>query len=264
MKFGAATLDMQSVGKVVNHPDPSSAQDVATKAYVDAVAVGLVVKPSAVVVATTNLTLSGTQTIDGVAVAANQRVLAVGQSTASQNGPWIVGAGGWARPTDFASGSSQNGDFVFIESGTVGTGAGYTLTGATAASPVVVDTTAQTWTQFSGAGEISVTSPIAKSGNTLSLGTVPINLGGTNATTAAAARTNLAVPGKFAANIGDGSTTAINVAHNLNTTDVVVQVYLISSKALTFTDIAYVDANNVTVTFATAPASNAYRVVVIG
>lgn len=266
MKFGGSVLDMQGVSKVVNNPDPTSAQDLCTKAYADALALGLVTKPSVVAVSTVNIaSLSGTVTIDGVAVAANQRVLLVGQTTASQNGPWLVQAGGWARPADFTSGSTQSGSFIFVESGTVGTGAGYTLTGATAASPVTVDTTAQTWTQFSGAGEITAGTGLSKSGNTLSLATpVSVANGGTGGSSAAAARTALGATGKYAANIGDGVTTAINVNHNLGTTDVIVEVYLISSKALTFVDVNYVDANNVTVTFAVAPTSNTYRVVVIG
>jgi hypothetical protein len=51
-------------------------------------------------VATSNITQSGTQTIDGVALSVSDRVLCAGQSTASQNGIWSVGAGAWARSND--------------------------------------------------------------------------------------------------------------------------------------------------------------------
>jgi hypothetical protein len=151
-------------------PTPTTASGIANKSYVDSVAQGLDSKPSAEVVATANLTLSGTQTIDGVAVAAGARVLATGQSTASQNGLWTVAAGAWSRPTDFATGSAQLGAFVFVEGGTIGASSGWTLTGT---ASVTVDTTSQTWTQFSGAGEILAGSGLAKSGNTLSIATSP-------------------------------------------------------------------------------------------
>lgn len=69
---------------------------------------------------------------------------------------------------------------------------------------------------------------------------------------------------KYAANIGNGSLTTIRVAHSLATEDVTVTVKEVSSKQVVMVDIQIVDANNIDVLFATAPASNAYRVVVTG
>jgi len=53
------------------------------------------------VVATTNITLSGAQTIDGVAVIAGDRVLVARQTTGSQNGLYVAAAGAWSRAADF-------------------------------------------------------------------------------------------------------------------------------------------------------------------
>ena len=49
---------------------------------------------------TANITLSGTQTIDGVAAVAGNRVLVKNQTTASQNGIYVVASGAWSRSTD--------------------------------------------------------------------------------------------------------------------------------------------------------------------
>lgn len=51
--------------------------------------------------ATSNVTLSGEQTIDGVALVAGERALLMVQDNAAQNGPWLVGAGAWTRPPEF-------------------------------------------------------------------------------------------------------------------------------------------------------------------
>ena len=101
-------------------------------------------------------------------------------------------------------------------------------------------------------------------GSTIVTGLLPVGNGGTGANTAAGARTALSATGKFASTVGDGSTTAINVVHNLNTTDVTVSVIEISTKSALAADWAYLDANTITVSFGVAPALNTIRVVVIG
>jgi hypothetical protein len=69
---------------------------------------------------------------------------------------------------------------------------------------------------------------------------------------------------KASANVGNGSSTSFAITHNLNTRDVVVNVYDNSTYDTVETDVVRTDANNVTVSFASAPSSNAYRVVIIG
>ncbi|ARA99135.1 tail fiber protein [Geobacillus thermodenitrificans] len=70
---------------------------------------------------------------------------------------------------------------------------------------------------------------------------------------------------KYAATIGDGTTTTFTITHNLNTQDVVVTVRENASPYnVVFADVQITDANNIKVLFATAPSSNQYRVVVIG
>src|SRR6185295_1216857 len=73
---------------------PSAASDLANKSYVDSAvsATAQVSKTSVAVVSTSNLTLSGEQTIDGVLTSAS-RILVAGQTTAANNGIYVTAAG---------------------------------------------------------------------------------------------------------------------------------------------------------------------------
>jgi hypothetical protein len=64
------------------------------------------------------------------------------------------------------------------------------------------------------------------------------------------------------ANVGDGTNTAYTITHNLNSRDVIVQVYDNATYETVFVDTARSTVNTVVLTFATAPASNAYRAVI--
>ena len=88
--------------------------------------------------------------------------------------------------------------------------------------------------------------------------------GGTGASDAAGAKTNLGFVTRHAETIGDNSATAIAVTHNLGTEDVVVEVYDASTKETVICDVDRTSTNAVTLTFSTAPDTNAIRVVVIG
>lgn len=103
------------------------------------------VKPAVAVVSTANLTLSGEQTIDGVLTSASL-VLATGQSTGAQNGPWVSAAGAWARPAWYTSGSTtQAQQFLttFVRLGTLYRGSTWRMTTAA----VIIDTTTTAWVQ---------------------------------------------------------------------------------------------------------------------
>lgn len=69
---------------------------------------------------------------------------------------------------------------------------------------------------------------------------------------------------KYATSLGDGSSTSYTITHNFSTRDVTVTLYDAATYAEVFADVVHTDANTVTVTFAVAPSSNAYRVVVVG
>lgn len=75
-------------------------------------------KDSVVALATANVTLSGSQTVDGVTTATGDRIACFNQTTTSEDGIYIVAAGAWTRAADFASGSNQSGATFPVEEGT--------------------------------------------------------------------------------------------------------------------------------------------------
>jgi hypothetical protein len=108
-------------------------------------------------------------------------------------------------------------------------------------------------------------------------GLLPIVNGGTNASTEATARANLAAGGtqgagvstpsltrKVTKAIGNGVDTSFTLVHAFNTREVMIQVYDSSNYDTVIADTVRTDANTVTISFSVAPASSAYTVVVIG
>lgn len=68
---------------------------------------------------TGNIVLSGLQTIDGVSIAADDRVLVKNQTTASENGPYLAKSGAWTRATDMDEDAEATGFSVKVREGTV-------------------------------------------------------------------------------------------------------------------------------------------------
>jgi hypothetical protein len=147
--------------------NPTGDTQLARKAYVDSVAQGLDIKDSVKAATTANISLSGTQTIDGVGVLADDRVLVKNQSTGTENGIYICAAGSWSRASDFAAGEDESGAFCFVEQGTVNAESGFVCTNNKGSA--TVGTHALTFSQFSGAGQVIAGDGLDKSGNTLSV-----------------------------------------------------------------------------------------------
>ena len=211
---GAVSLNSQ---KITNLATPSADGDAASKSYVDGVSQGLDVKDSVKAATTANITiataLNNGDTLDGVSLSTNDRVLVKDQSSASENGIYIVGSSP-ARADDLAAGADAAGMFTFVEKGTVNADNGFVCSSDKGSA--VVGTNNLTFVQFSGAGQITAGDGLDKSGNTLSLdlksngglvfestelavdlgassitGTLAVSDGGTGATSASNARSNL-------------------------------------------------------------------------
>jgi len=154
--------------KITGLGTPTADADAVTKSYVDAIAQGIDAKASVVAATTTNITLSGTQTIDGVSVIAGDRVLVKDQTTTANNGIYLCAAGSWTRTTDADAWTELVAAYTFVEGGTVNGSNGYICTVAAGGT---LGTTAITFAQFSGAGQITAGAGLVKSGNTLNVQT---------------------------------------------------------------------------------------------
>ena len=155
---------------ITNLADPVNSSDAATKSFVEATSQGLDVKDSCVAATTANITISTAlnngDTLDGVSLSTNDRVLVKNQSTASENGIYVVGSSP-ARAADLATGADAAGFFTFVEQGTVNADNGFVCTSNKGSA--VVGTNNLTIAQFSGAGQITAGDGLDKSGNTLSV-----------------------------------------------------------------------------------------------
>jgi hypothetical protein len=106
--------------------------------------IGANAEVSCVTAATSSITLSGEQTIAGVAVTAGQRVLLTGQTDPSQNGIWVAAGGAWSRAADFdATAEVTNNSVVNVTGGS--NFGGWILISA---DPHTVGTTPQIWSAF--------------------------------------------------------------------------------------------------------------------
>lgn len=303
---------------------PTHDDHAATKGYVDAARSGLDVKQSVRAATTAPINLAtdleaGDVLDTTVTLVAGDRVLVKNQSTASENGIYVVQASGAAvRATDFDSNAEVTpGAFTFVEEGTANADSGWVLT---TDGTINVGVTGLDWALFSVAGAILAGNGLSKTGNVLdvnvvadrtaitgdavdiastyvgqasitTLGTittgtwdatdVAVTAGGTGSSTESGARTNLA----SAASEATGRTTSTpalarvakqgcaasaagvsttTVTHNFGTSDVIVQIYEVSTGATVIGDVTRSNGNTLSVVLYGTIAANDYTIVVTG
>lgn len=254
-------FDFQSVSKVINLPTPSASGDGVPKSYVDSLVEGLAWKDSCRVATQANLNLSAPgATVDGITMASGDRILVRSQTTASENGIYVWNGAAVAAiraldantfaeleqaVTTVEEGTSASTSYRQDQvNGTLGSSTVNWVTFGTAA-PAASETTA-------GIAEIATQAEVNTGTDDLRIVT-PLKLASWSGRIK-----------KYAVSIGDGTSTSYTVTHNLASLDVGVTVFNNSTGDEVITDVTHATTNTLTIVFASAPASNAYRVVVIG
>lgn len=159
------TANFSFSGQVRYTGSDTNANALATRSYVDSVAAGLDPKDSCKVATTANITLSNTQTIDGVSVSAGDRVLVKNQNTASENGIYRCAASTWQRANDMLAGTDAAGSSMFIEQGSENGDKGFVCTSNKGAD--VVGTNDLTFSQYTGVSTIEAGAAMSKTGDRL-------------------------------------------------------------------------------------------------
>jgi hypothetical protein len=181
---------------------PVGGNDLTNKTYVDAALAGISWKEPVRAATLANITLSGAQTIDGVAVVAGERVLVKDQSTAADNGIYVVGTP-WTRAPDANTWDELVSALVFVESGSLGGSAWYCYIqpGGT------LGVTAVNWSNFQVAGAY-----FAGTGLTLASNIFSITNTGVSAATYGSATTTPAIAVNAQGQITSATNTTITPA----------------------------------------------------
>ena len=183
---------------------PSGATDIVNYLALQSYAVGISWKAPVTAATTANITLSGTQTIDGKAVVAGNTVLVKNQTTSSENGIYQVNAGAWTYATGCTTWEQYVSALVFVEFGTTQIGTAWYCTAQPGGT---LGVTAMTWSNFStstnytaGTGltlssfQFSIT-PVGTAGTYGSASQVPVFITNASGQVTSVTNTSIAIAG---------------------------------------------------------------------
>lgn len=244
--------------KITNLADPTAATDGVNLQTLQSLIRGLSWKGSVRAASTANVTLAspGT-TMDGVTLAANDRVLLKNQTAPAENGiyDWTASGSALTRSTDADSATEIQGAAVYVREGTTNADKAYTQT----VDSVTLNTTGLTWTQFGGGNAYTAGNGLGLAGSVFSV--TPDT--GIQVTGSGVKVDNAVVVRKYAVDVPTTGT-SVTITHNLGTLDVTVAVFENTGGAEVFPDVLHATTNTLTLTFSATPTAAQYRCVVHG
>ena len=221
-------------------------------------------------------TMSGNITLDGYTTVDGDRVLLTAQTTSANNGLWVTGPGAWVRAPEADTPEKFSGMIVIVEKGS-GDGSKVwhtTFNGhassMSASKPFyrVMDTNMSVLFAQLPTGTTSTTVALGNHGHALTdsgiTGTLPLSKGGTNATTASAARTSLVAAG-FNTSTNPAMSAGVwssSINHNLNSLYPDVSFNLVTGGESIDMHWKVIDANNIQIRADVAVTAGDVRVLV--
>lgn len=254
--------DFNSVSRILNLPDATTAQEPATLAQLQAYVEGLNWKDSVRVKTQGNVDLAAPgATIDGVSMSSGDRFLAASQTSVPENGIyiWTGAATPATRALDASTFAELEAAVVVVEEGTsVGTAWRQTAVNG------VIGTDDITWTSFvaavpnaseSTAGKVELaTQTETNAGTDDERAITPLKLTNWSGKTK-----------RYTAAIGDGSATSFTLTHNLDSRALQVAVYRNSGNYDQIEcEVRHTSTSAVTLLFTSAPTSNQFVAVITG
>jgi hypothetical protein len=200
---------------------PVNANSAIAKTYLDNALTGITWKNAVRAATTANITLSGTQTIDGVALVVGNRVLVKNQTDAKTNGIYLVDAGTWTRVTDVDSSSEITTATVVATAGTLNKNTQWTCI----TPDIVLGTTDISFGQIAGAGTYANGTGLLLSGNTFLIDGTVATLAGAQTLTNKTITSPLGITTTDVSDVTnkryvtDSNLTVLNNTSNINTGD---------------------------------------------
>lgn len=178
---------------------------------------------------------------------------------------YLRGDGTWA--TVSASGTFADNVFTLQDNGDATKQAQFELSGVTTGTTRTLTVpNANTTIVGTDAAQTLTNKTISGASNTLTnIGLASLSATGTPSSTTYLRGDNTwaaMVNSVYTANVGDGTSTSYVITHNLGTRSVVVSLYDAVTYQRVNCDVYFTSTNTITLTFATAPATNAYVCVI--
>ncbi|MDP3848631.1 MAG: hypothetical protein Q8R10_19605 [Pseudomonas sp.] len=257
-----ASLDFQSATRILNLPAPASANEPARLADLNAALEGLAWKDNCRVAAQVDVTLSAPGAmIDGAAMLANDRVLLGNQTTTTEQGIYIWNGAAipMTRALDASTADELESAVVTIDEGT-SAGATYRQTTV----DFVLGTGSPVFVSFGTSAPVA-SETVAGIVELATQDEADTGVDDVRAITSLKLANWSGRAKRGAVTLGDGAATSYVVTHNLNTRDVITELYRNSGNYDEgLIEIQHNSLNSVTVIFAAAPALNSWRLVVLG